>query len=294
MTKNMYQLSKKKYGKCPYDNETLAVMIRSGDESAVRWLLSQEEGFLESIVYKICSENQAEVYGDDLKQIGALALEEAAKRFDPDRGVKLTTYAYTAVRDKMLSMFYELSAPASMPPGKMHQLRVVSFLRSSQEYAGEAELLIDIQKRLNVSEAAAHKLLALEHELSRSTQLGDQADRIVGGTDPAKIYDRNYAVRTAMQLMKEVLRSRERLLVEYHLDFTRPAEREYDLNYNGMTFTELAIRLNYNDASAAEKAYRRAVKKLQEHMENSEYAVWRRAKKAVDKVIREGSPETKY
>ena len=40
MTKNMYEPSKKKYGECSYDNETLAVMIQSGDATAAELLLN--------------------------------------------------------------------------------------------------------------------------------------------------------------------------------------------------------------------------------------------------------------
>ena len=46
MTKNMYEPSKKKYDECSYDNETLAVMIQSGDAAATELLLSQNEGYL--------------------------------------------------------------------------------------------------------------------------------------------------------------------------------------------------------------------------------------------------------
>lgn len=49
MTKNMYEPSKKKYGECSYDNETLAVMIQSGDAAAAELLLSQNEGYLTNL-----------------------------------------------------------------------------------------------------------------------------------------------------------------------------------------------------------------------------------------------------
>ena len=51
--------------------------------------------------------------------------------------------------------------------------------------------------------------------------------------------------------IEEVLSPRELNLVRCHLGIGQPEEQ-------GMTFQELAIRLNYNGPSGAEKAYKNA------------------------------------
>ena len=58
-----------------------------------------------------------------------------------------------------------------------------------------------------------------------------------------------------MRRMEEVLTPRELNLVRSYLGIGQPDEV-------GMTFQELAIRLNYNGPSGAEKAYKAAPRKL--------------------------------
>ena len=41
-----------------------------------------------------------------------------------------------------------------------------------------------------------------------------------------------------------------------------------------MTFQELAIRLNYNGPSGAEKAYKSAIRKLKRHLHGGAYGRW--------------------
>ena len=75
------------------------------------------------------------------------------------------------------------------------------------------------------------------------------------GGDPAIAYDRLMRRTLLMQRMEEVLTPRELNLVRSYLGIGQPDEA-------GMTFQELAIRLNYNGPSGAEKAYKTALRKL--------------------------------
>ena len=69
------------------------------------------------------------------------------------------------------------------------------------------------------------------------------------GGDPAVAYDRLMRRTLLMQRMEQVLTPRELNLVRSSLGIGQPDEA-------GMTFQELAIRLNYNGPSGAEKAYK--------------------------------------
>ena len=62
-----------------------------------------------------------------------------------------------------------------------------------------------------------------------------------------------------MQRMEEVLTPRELNLVRSYLGIGQPDEV-------GLTFQELAIRLNYNGPSGAEKAYKAALRKLKKDL----------------------------
>lgn len=63
-------------------------------------------------------------------------------------------------------------------------------------------------------------------------------------------------------------------MIQYHLGLNVPEGI-------GMTFQELAVLLNFNGHSAAEKAYNRAVKSLKQVLYAGGYGEYMRAKQAV-------------
>ena len=85
-----------------------------------------------------------------------------------------------------------------------------------------------------------------------------------------------------MQRMEEELTPRELNLVRSYLGIGQPDEV-------GMTFQELAIYLNYNGPSGAEKAYKAALRKLKKSLYFGAYGQWLAAQKA----IREAKAEAK-
>ena len=84
MTKNMYTVA----GDSPC-NEELALRMQAGDKNAAERLVSQNEGYLTELARAYTPWCEME----DLKQEAALALLDAAGRFDPAYGTKLLTYA---------------------------------------------------------------------------------------------------------------------------------------------------------------------------------------------------------
>ena len=51
-----------------------------------------------------------------------------------------------------------------------------------------------------------------------------------------------------------------------------------------MTFQELAVRLNYNDPSGAEKAYKNALRKLKANLYSGAYGQWIAIRKVIDRA----------
>ena len=94
------------------------------------------------------------------------------------------------------------------------------------------------------------------------------------GGDPAVAYDRMMRRTLLMQRMEEVLTPRELNLVRSYLGISQP-------NEVGMTFQELAIYLNYNGSSGAEKAYKAALRKLKKDLYSGAYGRWLFAQKAI-------------
>ena len=105
-------------------------------------------------------------------------------------------------------------------------------------------------------------------------QLGDDVFSVSCGGDPAVAYDRLMRRTLLMQRMEEVLTPRELNLVRSYLGIGQPDEV-------GLTFQELAIRLNYNGPSGAEKAYKAALRKLKKDLYGGAYGRWLSAQKAI-------------
>ena len=94
------------------------------------------------------------------------------------------------------------------------------------------------------------------------------------GGDPTVAYDRLMRRTLLMQRMEEVLTPRELNLVRSYLGIGQSDEL-------GMTFQELAIYLNYNGPSGAEKAYKAALRKLKRDLYGGAYGRWLSAQKAI-------------
>lgn len=133
---------------------------------------------------------------------------------------------------------------------------------------------------LGVSHKTAAELLKEYRTLFRTRQLGDDVFSISCGGDPAKVYDRYMRRVLLLELMEEVLKPRELNLVRCYLGIGHP-------DGEGMTFQELAIRLNYNGPSGAEKAYKGALRKLKKNLNSGAYGQWL----SIQKAIREARAE---
>lgn len=265
MTKNMYTVAGD--GPC---NEELALRMQAGDKNAAERLVSQNEGYLTDLARAYTPWCEME----DLKQEAALALLDAARHFDPVYGTKLLTYA-TPVMEAALSDYAARYAfPLSVPTSRGSQLRTVAHLCAEAQNTSEAELTKAVCEKLKVSSKAAEALLKEYQALCRARQLGDDVFSVSCGGDPAVAYDRLVRRTLLMQRMEEVLAPRELNLARSYLGIGQPDEV-------GMTFQELAIYLNYNGPSGAEKAYKAALRKLKRDLYGGAYGRWLAAQKAI-------------
>ena len=75
--------------------------------------------------------------------------------------------------------------------------------------------------------------------------------------------------------------------MRYYLGIGLPDEK-------GMTFKELAIQLNYNGPSGAEKAYKSAIRKLKKDLHSGAYGQWLSIQKAINKARAEAEADPGY
>ena len=265
MPENMYTVAGD--GPC---NEELSLRIQAGDKNAAERLVSQNEVYLTDLARAYTPWCEME----DLKQEAALALLDAAGRFDPVYGTKLLTYATPAIEAALSDYAARHAFPLSVPTSRGSQLRTVAHLCAEAQDTSEAELTKAVCEKLKVSSKAAETLLKEYRTLCCARQLGDDVFSVSCGGDPAVAYDRLMRRTLLLQRMEEALTPRELNLARSYLGIGQPDEV-------GMTFQELAIRLNYNGPSGAEKAYKAALRKLKKDLYDVAYGRWFSAQKAI-------------
>ncbi|WP_295718537.1 sigma factor [uncultured Oscillibacter sp.] len=276
MTKNMYTVAGD--GPC---NEELALRMQAGDKNAAGRLVSQNEGYLTDLARAYTPWCEME----DLKQEAALALLDAAGHFDPAYGTKLLTYATPAIEAALSDYAAQHSSSLSIPISRYNQLRRVAYLCAEGWDSSDAELVKVVCGELNVSAKVAGALIKEYRTLFCVRQLGDDVFSVSCGGDPAVAYDRLMRRTLLMQRMEQVLTPRELNLVRSYLGIGQPDEV-------GMTFQELAIYLNYNGPSGAEKAYKSALRKLKKDLYGGAYGRWLSAQKAIRAAKAEAEQET--
>ena len=140
---------------------------------------------------------------------------------------------------------------------------------------------------MSVSEKVARALLVDYLMFFRDIELDANEFSVSIGGDPAKAYDRRMQRVLLFQRIEEVLKPRELNLVRYYLGIGLPDEK-------GMTFKELAIQLNYNGPSGAEKAYKAALRKLKKELHSGAYGQWLSIQKAIDRARAEAEVDPGY
>ena len=265
MTKNMYTVSGD--GPC---NEELALRMQAGDKNAAERLVAQNEGYRTDLARAYTPWCEME----DLKQEAALALLDAAGRFDPAYGIKLLTYATPAIEAALSDYASRYAFPLSVPTSRGSQLRTVAHLCAEGWDSSDAELVKVVCGELNVSAKVAGALIKEYRTLCGARQLGDAVFFVSCGGDPAVAYDRLMRRTLLLQRVEEVLTPRELNLVRSYLGIGQPDEV-------GMTFQELVIRFNYNGPSGAEKAYKAALRKLKRDLYGGAYGRWLPAQKVI-------------
>ena len=218
MPKNMYTVAGN--GPC---NEDLALRIQAGDKNAAERLISQNEGHLTELARAYTPWCELE----DLKQEGALALLDAAGRFDPAHGTKLLTYATSAIEAAMMDYAAQYSSSLSIPISRYNQLRRVAYLCAEGWDSSDAELAKVVCGELNVSTKVAGALIKEYRTLFCVRQLDDDVFSVSCGGDPAVAYDRLMRRTLLMQRMEEVLTPRELNLVRSYLGIGQPDERPF-------------------------------------------------------------------
>ena len=271
MPMNMYTVA----GDCP-SNAELTLRIQGGDKNAAELLPSQNEGFLTSAAIRYKSRSRISIL-EDLKQEGSIALLDAAQSFNLAHGAQFLTYATPVVEAAMQDYAAKNSLSVCLSSNRYYQLRKVAKLCAISGNNSDEQIISKIQKELCVSEKVARALLVDYLMFFQDIELDANEYHVSIGGDPAKAYDHRVQRVLLFQRIKEVLKPRELNLVRYYLGIGLPDEK-------GITFKELAIQLNYNGPSGAEKAYKAAIRKLKKEIHAGAYGQWIAIQEAIDRA----------
>lgn len=261
----------------PVTNEELALAFQLGDVRAGEELLRNVEGLIRHQAIKMCQDDSLL---EDLLQEGRVAALDAARDYDGERGALFSTYALPRIRAAMVEYLAKASLSVSIPAGRYLQLqRVGKLMKSSAE---EKDQLAAICQGLGVSMGVAQALRKDFFSFWNGAASLDEINQMGSDftSDPTYVYEQRLLSK-GIAAAVENLPARERNLIVRYLG----------LEGTALNFRELAILLNYNGPSSAEKAYHRAVEKLKSALWEGEYGQYRRARRIVERAMKDAEKE---
>lgn len=257
----------------PVTNEELALAFQLGNAGAGEKLLRNVEGLIRHQASKMCRDDGLL---EDTLQEGRAAALAAAGDYDSGRGALFLTYALPRVRAAMVEYLARASLSVSIPAGRYLQLqRVGKLMKSSAE---EKDQLAVICQGLGVSMEVAQALRKEWFSFWNGAASLDGLNQMGSDftSDPAYVYEQRLLSR-GIAAAVENLPARERNLILRYLG----------LEGTALNFWELAVLLNYNGPSSAEKTYRRALEMLKAALWEGEYGQYRRVRRMVNRAMQD-------
>lgn len=261
----------------PVTNEELALAFQLGGIGAGAELLRNVEGLIRRQASKMCRDGSLL---EDLLQEGMAATLAAAGDYDAGRGALFPTYALPRIRAAMVEYLAKARLPVSMPVGRYLQLqRVGRLMKSSAEEKDQLEAICQgLGVSLRMAQALRKEWFSFWNGAASLDGLNQMGSDFT--SDPAYVYEQRLLLK-GIAAAVENLPARERNLIVRYLG----------LEGTAMTFRELAVLLNYNGPSSAEKAYHRAVEKLKSALWEGKYGQYRRARQAANKAMQDAEKE---
>lgn len=155
-----YSKSISKYPRVtPAEEIELAKKIRNGDEIALNSLINANLRFVVKIALGMCKGNFSIM---DIIQNGNLGLIKAAKKFDPDREVRFSTYSAFWIKQSILRGFIKPSVGLSVSYRKDEiNKRIKTFIKDEFAEKGRLPNIEEIETALKVKRRDAYDALML-------------------------------------------------------------------------------------------------------------------------------------
>ena len=212
------------------DEEHRAVSYKAGQElkraEELRWELAMSAQYVAQVESRKLS---SQLLGaEDLLQEGYIGLLKAAVRFDPDRGIRFSTYARWWVRAQMARSIETTGRMVRLPGGAVEQLRYLREAAAKMEQAGETWDVAALSKETGIEPKRAEMLLmqggisSIDQEDESGLSMKDclKADT----ASPHEEASQREALRILEDQFEDFLDSREKYIIvnHYGLDGSDP------------------------------------------------------------------------
>ena len=157
------------------EEDTVARRARAGEPEALKQLVQANLRFVVSVAKRY--QNRGLAFGD-LVQEGNVGLVTAARKFDPDQGVKFISYAVWWIRQAILAALARQSRSVRLPLNRATELaRVLRVSEELKQRLGRDPTPIEIAGPAELEPSTVEMLLALNvAEVRLDAPVGESED----------------------------------------------------------------------------------------------------------------------
>jgi len=200
----------------PEEEKRLGALARQGDQEAIRALAKANLRFVISVAKKY--QNRG-VSLEDLIQEGNVGLVTAARKFDPDQGVKFISYAVWWIRQAILAALANQGRPVRVPLNRSSDLaRIFREKERLKQELGREPSSEEVGRAARLTPEMVESLQTLNHAEVR-------LDAPVGESEDSKLVER-FSTEDVSDPESEVEKRRRTEVVHRALEALGPRDAE--------------------------------------------------------------------